>query len=66
MATLDISQCKINSFQALLKSFMLSVANSLWYDSDGGINSIKYKDEWLLCVVVENRALHSEVQSPLI
>ena len=35
MATLDISQCKINIFQALLKSFMLSVANSLWYDSDG-------------------------------
>ena len=30
------------------------------------INSIKYKDEWLLCVVVENRALHSEAQSPLI
>ena len=31
-----------------------------------GINSTKDKDEWLLCVVVENRALHSEVQSPLI
>ena len=37
VATLDISQCKINIFQALLKSFMLSLANSLWYDSDGGL-----------------------------